>query len=598
MTNRLGQMERSHVVEDVNANAPGEATEAAPASLGGEMKSNFDKHTGSRSGGDPVENVTESLQTLMIAGCSVAAGAAIGWALAWALARRFQARFDWAVGWLGPLAAAVLLVQVGALDGVAAIASIGALVGLFGGHLAGGIALHIEDRRAGDDRAHQARERIGPHHVLLRRARRNRIGATKSDELAIGLTERGGIASIKRGGNSGSHCLILGATGAGKTTLLGLLASEYVIGGHAAVIAEAKTDFELEHKLRQVATDLGRPFFLVSPHGPTVWDVLATGGVDETVAKLLACEEWSEPYYLAGATRFLRWVVRGLESSGTRLTLSQILEYSNPDRLAAHVAKNGAPGVSREIDAFVKGMTPNERTEVAGLRSRLAVLAESDYGRRWLDPKPDDTSVLDLSQAIRQQAIVYFRLDAERHGIVAEKIGAAVAIELGAIASGLHGRPVPTFIGIDEYGAIESEQVDRLFARGRAAGFSVAVASHTLADFRAAGEGVEDRLKGTVDTCLCLRVGPDDADAVASLAGQVGQWQSTNRTKGPLGIPDMVGTRTRGYRLRIHPSVLQHLRWGQCAVIRLDRGGKERAQIARVVPSWERVNGSMPRRAK
>jgi hypothetical protein len=562
------------------------------------MRSNFDKRRGSEPAGDPVDNATHAFQTLAIAGGSFCAGAIVGWGLAWVLARRYRARFDWAVMWLVPLIGAVLLVRADVLEGVAAIASIAALVGLLAGHLAGGIALHVEDRRAGDDRAHQARERIGPHHVLLRRARRGRIATTKSDELAIGLTERGGIASIKRGGSSGSHCLILGATGAGKTTLLELLASEYAIGGHAAVIVEAKTDFELEHELRRIATALGRPFVLVSPHGPTVWDVLATGGVDETVAKLLACEEWSEPYYLAGATRFLRWVVRGLESTGTRLTLSQVLAFCNPDRLATHVAKHGDAEVARELEAFIKGMTPNERNDVAGLRSRLAVLAESDYGRRWLDPEPEDTTALDLAEAIRGQAIVYFRLDAERHGIVAEKIGAAVAIELGAIASGLQGQPVPTFIGIDEYGAIESEQVERLFARGRAAGFSVAVATHTLADLRAAGDGVEDRFKGTADTCLCLRVGPDDADAVAGLAGQVGQWQSTNRTKGPLGIPDMVGTRTRGYRLRVHPSVLQHLGWGQCAVIRLDQGGKLRAVIARIVPSWERVNGSVPGRER
>ncbi len=557
------------------------------------MKSNFEKRSAGKPDSDPLANFKNASWMAAIALGSFVIGAALGWGLAWLSARRFQARWDWGLLWIVPLAAAVLLVRLGALDGLAAIVVVGALLGALAGHVGGGLKLHIDDRRAGDDRAHQARERIGPHHLLLRRARRGRI-ATKSDELAIGLTERGRIATINRGGRSGSHSLILGATGAGKTTLLGLLATEYALGGHGGVLVEAKTDFELEHEMRRIATELGRPFIMVSPHGTAVWDVLATGGVDETVAKLLACEEWSEPYYLAGATRFLRWVVRGLEDSGTRLTLSTVLEYSNPDRLAAHVAKHGSPDVAREIDTFVKGMSANERTDIAGLRSRLAVLAESDYGRRWLDPKPDDATALDLAEAIRQRAIVYFRLDAERHGIVAEKIGAAILIELGAIASALRGNPVPTFVGIDEYGAIESEQVDRLFTRGRDAGFSVAVASHTLADMRAAGEAVEDRLKATIESVLSLRVGPDDADAVASLAGQVGEWHSTNKTRGPLGIPDMVGTRTRGYRLRIHPSVVQHLGWGQCAVIRLDRGGKDRARLARVVPGWERINGAGP----
>ncbi len=277
-----------------------------------------------------------------------------------------------------------------------------------------------------------------------------------------------------------------------------------------------------------------------------------------------------------------------MQGCGTAMTLPEILRLCAPDRLAAHASKHGSPELARQVEDFVKSLTAQERSDVAGIRSRLAVLAESDYGRRWLDPNSGAGPVLDLSEAIRRRATVYFRLDSERLGVVAEKVGASIAIELGAIASELQRQPIPTFIGIDEYGAIESEQIDGLYARARGAGFSVAVATHTLADLRAAGEAVEDRVKATIDSVVCFRVGPDDADAVARLAGQVGEWKSTNRTRGPLGIPDAVGTRTRGYRLRVHPSVLQHLGWGECAVVRLDKGGKDRVAVARVVPSWAR----------
>ena len=47
--------------------------------------------------------------------------------------------------------------------------------------------------------------------------------------------------------------------------------------------------------------------------------------------------------------------------------------------------------------------------------------------------------------------------------------------------------------------------------------------------------------------------------------------------------------------MRIHPSVLQNLRRGECAVIRLDRSDKNRAVIAQVVPSWERGVPIRPR---
>jgi hypothetical protein len=243
----------------------------------------------------------------------------------------------------------------------------------------------------------------------------------------------------------------------------------------------------------------------------------------------------------------------------------------------------------------VDAMTQQERRDVAGLRSRLAVLAESEFGQSWLDPDSGTGPVLDLAEAIRRRAVVYFRLDAERLGIVAEKVGAAVAIELGAIASGLQGSPIPTFVGIDELGAIESDHSARLFTRARGAGFSVAVATHTLADLRASGDAFEAQVSGTIDSLIPLRVGPDDADAIARIAGQVGDWHHTEQTEGQFATPRGVGTRSWGYRMRIHPSVLQNLRRGECAVIRLDRSDKKRAVIAEVVPSWERGVPIRPR---
>ena len=519
-------------------------------------------------------------------------GLVVGALVALISIRRLRAGVEWGLLWLVPLGLAILLVSSGLLSGDAAVATITALAAMLVGHLGVGLLIHVEDRRAGDDRGHEARERIGPHHLLRRRLAHRRMSNGSSVEIAIGVTRRGRVASIPAGGQSGSHSLIVGATGAGKSTVLGVLAHEHALRGSGVVLVKAKNDPDLEAQARRTADMVGRPFVLVSPEGPTVWDVLASGGVDETVAKLLACEEWSEPFYLAEATRFLRWVVRGMEDSGTRLTLPAVLELCDPDRLAAHVAKDGTPELAGKLDRFVNALTPRERSDVAGLRSRLAVLAESGPGRRWLDPDSGAGPVLDLSDAVRSRAVVYFRLDAERYGIVAEKIGSAIAIELGAIASQLQGRPIPTLVAIDEFGAIEAEQVERLFTRGRAAGISAVVATHAMSDLEVAGDGFAGRMKATVGSVLGLRMGPDDADAVARMAGQVGEWQSTTRTAGLLGMPASTGTRTRGYRLRIHPSLLQHLGGWDCAVIRLDRQGRDRAMIVRVIPSWRRGDGS------
>lgn len=541
---------------------------------------------------DPVHHLNDLAHSGTIFAASAIAGVFIGCALGWICVRRMRAGFEWGFLWAVPLALAVLLVRSGMLAGDAALGTITTLIGLLIGHAGYGLFLHIQDRRAGDDRGHESRERIGPYHLVRRARAHHRIANASGSNIAIGVTRKGKVASVPGGGVSGSHSLIVGATGAGKSTLLGVLAHEHAKRGSGVVVVEAKNDLGLEAQVRRSADLVGAPFVLVSPDGPTVWDLFANGGVDETVAKLLSCEEWSEPFYEAEATRFLRWVIRGMDGSGSRLTLRAILELCEPDRLAAHVAKQGDPDLAGEVDRFVNTLTAKERSDVAGLRSRLAVLAESEFGRRWLDPDSGAEPVLDLGEAIRGRAIVYFRLDSERLGIVAEKVGAAIAIEIGAIASGLQGNPVPTLVAIDEFGAIEAEQVERLFTRGRAAGISAVIATQSMSDIEVAGDGLAGRVVGNLSSAFGMQMGPDDADSIARMAGQVGEWKNTTKTNGLLGMPAAQGTRTRGYRMRIHPSVLQHLGWGECAVIRMDGRGDDRVRIVRVIPSWERDNGS------
>jgi type IV secretory pathway TraG/TraD family ATPase VirD4 len=151
------------------------------------------------------------------------------------------------------------------------------------------------------------------------------------------------------------------------------------------------------------------------------------------------------------------------------------------------------------------------------------------------------------------------------------------------------GRGVGTFVAIDEFGALEAPALDRLYARGRAAGFSVALGTQTLADLRAAGPAVRERIGATVSSVVCHRIGEQaDAEWVAELIGAVPTWQSTIRTDG-LGLPTAEGTRTRGYRFEVNPAELQRLGRGDAYVARLDQSGTTRARRAQVVPPWERL---------
>jgi hypothetical protein len=242
-----------------------------------------------------------------------------------------------------------------------------------------------------------------------------------------------------------------------------------------------------------------------------------------------------------------------------------------------------------EINAAQTGLRADERRAVAGLRARLHNLASSDFARAWLDPTRAAASRFDLREAIRRREVVYFRFDTDRTGNVGRAIAQMVLLDLGAAASASMGEGVGTFVGIDEFGALEAPALHRLYARGRAAGFSVAVGTQTLADLRAAGPAIRERIGATVESIVCHRIGEQaDAEWVAQLIGAVPAWQSTIRTN-RLGLPTDEGTRTRGYRYEVNPSQLQRLGEGEVYVARLDQAKDPRSTRARVVPAWERL---------
>jgi hypothetical protein len=150
-------------------------------------------------------------------------------------------------------------------------------------------------------------------------------------------------------------------------------------------------------------------------------------------------------------------------------------------------------------------------------------------------------------------------------------------------------RGVGTFVCVDEFGALEASALERLFARGRAAGFSVALGTQTLADLSAAGPAVRERVGATVSAVICHRIGEQaDAEWIAQLIGTVPAWETTIRTDGP-SRHTREGTRTRGHSFDVNPSELQRLAPGEVYVGRLDSVAVHRSHRVRVVPPWRRL---------
>jgi hypothetical protein len=518
-------------------------------------------------------------------------GAGLGWYL-----RRRDLAWTWSLP--APLLPAAILwaLIVGLLPlslssgyalGIAAGFAIGLLV----------FSLHQrkEDRRAGGDREAAAASRRGVLDGPRRRfAERGGASRLRASGVPIGRTGRGELACVPRGSAaSGCHVLVPGATGAGKTTTLGALLSDYVMhSGFGAVVIEAKSDGALLEAGRGAAAARGAPFRLVSPEGPDGYDPLASGEVDERSERLVAVQDWGSAdadFYRQAASPFLRTVLAVLEASPGPVSLARAARYCDPDRLARLAVEEAPERLAIEVRESNAALSAEERRAIGGMGARLRNLASSQFASRWLDPEPLGDRAVNLRVAIAHGEVVYFRLDTDRTGHVGRAIAQMVLLDLGAAASAMMGRGVGTFVAIDEFGALEASALERLFTRGRGAGFSVALGTQTLADLSAAGSAVRERVGATVSALVCHRLGgQQDAEWAAQLIGTVPTWETTTRTDG-WSLPTEQGTRTRGHRFEVHPADLQRLECGEAYLASLEHGGPRRSARVRVVPAWERL---------
>lgn len=222
-----------------------------------------------------------------------------------------------------------------------------------------------------------------------------------------------------------------------------------------------------------------------------------------------------------------------------------------------------------EAQAYLDSLSDRQRRDLAGVRDRLSILAESDI-RDWLDPASGE-NLLDIHQAVKSRGVVYFRLDADRRPLLAGMLAGAIVGDLISLVARLQARPLPIVVVIDEFSAVAADHVARLFGRARSAGVSLLLGTQELADLKSTGDGaLREQTLGNVETVIAHRQNvPESAELIAAMAGTRPAWVTTQQTEqGLVGTgPSGRGTRRRGHEFEIHPSHIKQLATGQAVVI-------------------------------
>jgi conjugal transfer pilus assembly protein TraD len=446
-----------------------------------------------------------------------------------------------------------------------------------------GASWHRQDLDHGADYAEAARERLRIRDVLIRALRRRAIqrgGWIKNGRLMLGEDVRGMPVSIPVGYQSGKHTLVLGATGSGKTVSEAWIACRLIEAGHGAVVIDPKGDEMLREELIAAAQRRRARFVEWTPEGPSAYNPYAGGSETEIAEKALSGEVFTEPHYLRQAQRYLGHAVRAMQAASIAVTPASLMASLDPRELEV-LARSMPEGQAAQTQAYLDSLSERQQRDLAGVRDRLSILAEAD-ARMWLDPG-EGRELLEIERAVRERAVVYFRLDSDRRPLLAAMLAAAIVSDLISLVAHLQGEPVPTVVVIDEFSAVAASHTARLFGRARSAGISLILGTQELADLRAVGSGaLREQTLGNISALIAHRQNvPASAQLIAAMAGTTPRWVATQQTEDRLlgAAHSGRGSRRRAHELDVHPSRIKALRTGEALVL---APGESRPALARI----------------
>ncbi|MGZ4234060.1 MAG: type IV secretory system conjugative DNA transfer family protein [Solirubrobacteraceae bacterium] len=443
---------------------------------------------------------------------------------------------------------------------------------------------------------------LGARRIARARAAQARAA---DDGVALGVDAEGRQVVLSDHQLS-AHGLILGASGAGKSTTLLRILTDHVARRRPVIAIDMKGSPSFAAELQAAAAAAGRPFLLWSIDGPSYWNPLSHGNPTELKDRLIATERFSEPHYKRAAERYAQMALSVLAHGhpGRPPTIAEMVTAMDSRRIPGMLRDLPRP-LALRVQDYLTELTPDQLSAVKGLRTRLALMAESAAGpflepaRDGGRPAQDGGAEIDLRAALSGDPIVVFSLNSSRYPGLAAQIGTMVIQDLvsatGERLSESHGRPLPhALVGIDEFSALGADHLVHLVARGREPGLSVVLATQEFADMERAARGLRDQLVGNAAVKIIHRQDvPDSALMAAQLVGTHQIWERTIQTGGGLlcRYDTRRGTRRLVERFVIHPNQIKRLTTGEAIVITKQPTAQARAMRVRPPQPWGRELG-------
>lgn len=381
------------------------------------------------------------------------------------------------------------------------------------------------------------------------------------------------------------HCLILGTTGSGKTVTAATVCEASVLNGTPLVYVDGKGDVEFAERVGRFTARHERPFYCfntVNLDESCAYNPLASGDYTSKADRLMTLRRRTEPYYEALAKAFLQTAFKIMEHENVVIDLVQASKMLSINALVALMRKPGLNTPERQalINEIVEQEIA-EKTAIAGLRSELQYFANSSLGVLFdtVRAKAEGRKILNLEEARKEGAIVFFVLPPLLFQNAAKDIGHLVINDLKAVAT--KSRSIYK-IFLDEFSVFASESVISLINQGRSFGLSCLLATQTMADMDAGapelGSAFARQILGSVNLFLIHQLNePDDAETLARVIGTTSNIELTGQVEGDKFTG--TGSARQVREFVIHPDIFRSLSTGEAIVINKNKRTTTRIMV-------------------
>jgi conjugal transfer pilus assembly protein TraD len=373
------------------------------------------------------------------------------------------------------------------------------------------------------------------------------------------------------------HGLLVGTTGSGKTVTIMNIAESAISRQLPLIYVDGKGDLELARKIQHLATSHQRPFYLFSMMGTSMkYNPLATGGYTALKDKLISLSEWTEEHYKKMAERYLQTAFKVFQLSGIKPTLATIGTYLDPDDLMI-LARSIEDEEQRQT--IMNSLDKYKVDQISGLAARIATMTESEIGHLFEIHEGD--SVLELQQAVAENAVVFFSLQPLAFPEYANQLGKLIVTDLKGIAAQQFSSPnrKKIYTIFDEFSVFVGDQVINLINQGRGAGIHAILATQSLSDIeKVGGKALVDQVLENCNVYMIQRQNsPENAETLATVIGTRDAIQFTAQisAEGSTGM----GSARQTKEFIFHPDELKRLGKGEAIVVKKENFSAQKVNI-------------------